>query len=239
MGKHISIILMTDENRFSQTYLQSAVEQCVDRVEQELKLKSGPLEIEIYDNRQEWIDNHTRLNEEDLFTWVSGDSGRMIRVVADCSKGIGNGTLAGMLCHESVHHIVRRYTGPHIPAWLDEGLAVVLVQELPKKYLAALSRALAEQALLPLELLEHSFSRFDRGLKSLAYAQSGSLVRYIVAAYGYPFIREILDGCRRGDRLEHLLKSKALTLYLLEQEWQRWLPDYLEGSCLCMAEEGG
>lgn len=237
MAGEINIIFNPADGRYSSIQLLEAVKACIARVEKHLGLVAGHVEIEVYRNRDYWVDSHTRINENELFTWVGGDSGRIIRVVADEKKVVTDSALAHMVCHECVHHIVRSHTSPLIPAWLDEGLAVLMVQKLPKSYLSALADALEQDALLPFSLLEPPFSRFDRSLKSLAYAESTSLVQYFVETFGYPFVRELLECCRRGDRIESILRGKGLTEYLLEKEWLCWLPGFLAACTSCQERQ--
>lgn len=225
--EEIKIVFHPVSSRYSPAILHSAIKECVASVEKHLRLPVTSFEIEIYGERREWIDNHTRINESELLTWVGGDSGRIIRVVADEKKVPTDAALARMVCHECVHHIVRSYAGLSIPAWLDEGLAILLVQDLPTSYLKALTQASELDGLLPVEILEQPFSRFDRSLKSLAYAQSTSLVSFLIEKFGYPCIQELLDCCRRGDRVESILRQKGFTIYLFEKEWSVWLPGYL------------
>ena len=76
-------------------------------------------------------------------------------------------------------------------------------------------------AALPLELLTGRFSRLDRTLKTLAYAQSLSMTAHLVSTYGWDMIRDLLAACKRDGSLETALRQYGLNLYLLEKEWER------------------
>ena len=214
-------------SRFSEKTLRYAIQQCLHKVETTLELYPDNLEVEVYGDRHQWRDNHTLLSEEGLFTWVLGDCGRIIRVVAEEEKVRSDRSLARVVCHECVHHVIHHHTGQNIPAWLDEGLAIHFTQELPRRYLETLVEALRSDTFLPLEFLEQPFTRLDRTMKNLAYGQAVTLVVFLVTRYGYVFVRAMLDDCKRGDRWERTLRRQALTLYLLEKEWQRWLEGWL------------
>ena len=201
--------------------LKNAAENAASQVKTWFNFTTNNLEIEIYSSRQEWIEEHTRLCEKDLVSWVAGDSGRIIRVVA----GNSDRQLLKMTAHECVHHIIRAVV-PAIPAWLDEGLAILLLHELPDHYQETLKLTLKQDALLPLEVLTKPFSILDRSLKSLAYAQSYSLVEYLEDIYGREKLRGLLISLGLGETLDHALRPMSLNRYLLEKEWERWVREY-------------
>ena len=174
------------------------------------------LEIEVYTSRSLWIEQHTRLNEEELASWVAGDSGRIIRVVANGSEQ----HLLRMVAHECVHHIIHQYAET-IPAWLDEGIAMHLLLELPQKYQQELKQAINHNGLIPFDILENPFSILDRALKDLAYAQSWIMVRYMSGEYGSQMLRELLLTLGRGESIDQALRPWGVNMYLLEKNMIR------------------
>lgn len=200
--------------------LENAANNAAVQVEEWFGFTTEHLEIEVYGSRQEWIEEHTRLNEGDLVSWVAGDSGRIIRVVA----GDSNDHLLRMIGHECVHHIIRKAV-PAIPGWLDEGLAIHLLHDLPVHYRETLDLAVGENVFLPLEVLAKPFSLLDRSLKSLAYSQSCSLVQYLEEVYGRERIRGLLLSLGSGETLDQSLRPLGLNCYLLEKEWVRWVAE--------------
>jgi len=176
------------------------------------------LEVEVYTSRELWIEQHTRLNEDELASWVAGDCGRIIRVVASGSDH----HLLQMVGHECVHHIIRVHAGS-IPAWLDEGLAMYLLLGMPKRYAQTLKKAVAHGAFIPFDLLEKPFSLLDRRLKDLAYAQGCAMVRHLEISYGRSRLRSLLTALGRGDNLAQALRPLGLNMYLLEKELVRHL----------------
>ena len=126
-----------------------------------------------------------------------------------------------MVTHECIHLAVRKASLDRVPAWLDEGLATYLSQNLPRRYEASLEEAFRGRTILPLEALNGSFTRFDRATKSLAYAQCYSLVDYMVEIYGWELMRELIEGCGRGDSPDAVLRRWGLNGYLLEKGWEQ------------------
>ncbi|RME37481.1 MAG: hypothetical protein D6793_04125, partial [Thermoflexia bacterium] len=126
--------------------------------------------------------------------------------------------------HELTHLLVYRLTGPqgypHIPAWLNEGLAMANQARPDPSLEAILEEARRRGNLIPLEGLCPPFPS-DPETALLAYAQSGSLVRYIRQQYGDSGIRALLAayadgaGCAAGIR-----RALQISPEQLERAWR-------------------
>jgi len=155
--------------------------------------------------------------------WVAGLYDGKIRVYANDEEAPEPQRLYVILSHEYVHLVVRVISQGRAPFWLDEGLAICFSQELTQNYLERLLRAEKAGALLPLETLEKDFSSFkDEELRALAYAQSGSIVEYLLERQGWKKMGEILQAAAKSSPGD-VLRALNLTYYLLEQDWKRWL----------------
>jgi len=208
-------IFPDDESRLRQR-IEAAARQGAEAVRVWFDFSVDELEIEVYGSRQQWIEEHTRLNQEELATWVAGDSGRIIRVVATGSEA----HLLRMVAHECVHHILHRHVAS-LPAWLDEGIAMHLLFTMPQHYRQELEQAVRHNALLPFDLLAKSFAVLGRGLKDLAYAQSWAMVEHIGNRYGSRMLKELLLALGRGESLDMALRPWGTNMYLLEGEMCR------------------
>ncbi len=126
--------------------------------------------------------------------------------------------------HELTHLFVYRLTGPegyrYVPAWLNEGLATAN-ETRPDPHLdSLLERARAEGRLIPLRNLCPPFST-DPAEALLAYAESGSLVRYIRQQYGDSTIRALLLAYADGADCEAgVQRALNITLDQLERAWR-------------------
>jgi len=103
--------------------------------------------------------------------------------------------------HEITHLLVYRAVSPsayrYVPEWLNEGLATANERLPTPEYAMALEEASAQEQLLPVEELCVPFSPNSR-TALLAYAQSGSLVRFIRERYGAQGIRSLLEIYANG-----------------------------------------
>jgi tetratricopeptide (TPR) repeat protein len=124
------------------------------------------------------------------------------------------------LAHEYVHLAVDRMSGGTAPQWLDEGLAQTLTQNQTESDRALLEKALSADALLPLSVLTQNFAQLvDKALIDLAYAQSYSMVEYLLERIGWDGVRQLLEGMRG----EACPMGYLEELNHLEEGWLAWL----------------
>lgn len=126
--------------------------------------------------------------------------------------------------HELTHLLVYRLTGPggypYVPAWLNEGLATANESRPDPNLDSLLERARNEGRLIPLRNLCPPFST-DPAEALLAYAESGSLVRYIRQQYGDSGIRALLLAYADGADCEAgVQRALHVTLDQLERAWR-------------------
>ena len=131
--------------------------------------------------------------------------------------------LERLLPHELSHLLLFQALGSdydQAPAWLDEGLAT-LAEGLPNPNQGLLlERALAEGSTLTFSELCAGFPTTENEAV-LAYAQSGSLLRYIEAEYGRGAITRLVKALADGASCESAV-SDVLGVSLAELEG-RWL----------------
>lgn len=126
--------------------------------------------------------------------------------------------------HELAHLLVEEVTFNcfgGLPTWLDEGLAVYAEGSLPGFQERALARAIANDELISLRSLNSSFPAADTGA-TLSYAQSYSLVNYLIDAYGWPKMQELLAVFSEGSVDEDAIRRVYGWGYdTLETSWRR------------------
>jgi hypothetical protein len=111
------------------------------------------------------------------------------------------GRMRRYIPHEISHLLVYAAVTPagyrYVPEWLDEGLATANEQLPTADHTLVLEEARTQGWLLPLEDLCVPFPPNPQ-TTYLAYAQSGSVVRYIREQYGARGIRDLLTAYRNG-----------------------------------------
>ena len=132
--------------------------------------------------------------------WTGGlafvEYGVVVVAVAPSDLDWGRRALAHELAHLVVHRLIY---GPlaRLPSWLDEGLAMHMEGGLRHDLAAVLDEAVASDSLYSVRSLEGSFPA-DYAGAALAYAESWSIVDYLLQSYGEEALRELLLSFREG-----------------------------------------
>ena len=113
------------------------------------------------------------------------------------------------IAHELTHLVIHQMTlNPYndLPTWLDEGLAMYSEGELGATFRMYLDRAIAEDSLISVRSLSSPFSAYAEQ-SYLSYAQSYSLVEFLIDNYGRERMLELLDTFREGSSYDGALKK--------------------------------
>ena len=129
--------------------------------------------------------------------------------------------------HELAHLLVAEVTFNcfgDLPTWVDEGLAVYAEGALPSGQRRALDDAIAQDALISLRSLNSSFPASHTGA-TLSYAQSYSIIAYLLDAYDWGKMQQLLAVFAEGAAYEDAIRRVYnLNLDQLETEWRASLP---------------
>lgn len=96
-------------------------------------------------------------------------------------------TLKNVLIHEFTHAAIYDLTGGRCPAWLNEGLAMLLEGLKP-----------AEQVYFPLKELQKPFTGLEADRARLAYKASLSAAYFLTTQYDWAFVRLLLSKMQQG-----------------------------------------
>jgi hypothetical protein len=128
--------------------------------------------------------------------------------------------------HELTHLVIHQATdNPYgdIPRWLDEGLAVYMSGEMDaawRGYHAEVSINAKANKLMTLQTLSSSFPA-DSDQASLAYAQSGSVVEFIIQHYGKDDMARLLDIFSKGALYDEALEQAlGVNTWELDNAWR-------------------
>ena len=130
------------------------------------------------------------------------------------------------LPHEITHLLVKEVVfGPFgdLPLWLDEGLAQYTESEMDSHSRGILDDAIAEGTLISLTSLSGSFPT-DPTSAYLAYAESLSIVEFIISEYGWEKMRQLLDTFKGGSTNDKaLLAVYGFDVAGLESQWKAYI----------------
>ena len=113
------------------------------------------------------------------------------------------------IAHELAHLVIHQMTfNPYsdLPNWLDEGLAMYAEGVLGPEFTVHLDRAIAENSLISVRSLSSPFSAYTEE-SLLAYAQSYSLVKFLITSYGQGKMLELLNTFRQGSSYDTALEK--------------------------------
>ena len=128
--------------------------------------------------------------------------------------------------HELAHLLVNEVTANclgDLPRWLSEGLATYAEGPLRSDQQESLSDAIAGGGLVNLRSLNSSFPAAGRGA-TLAYAQSRTVVGYLIDTYGWEQMRELLAIFQAGSTYDDALRATyGMDTSELDAQWRATL----------------
>jgi hypothetical protein len=225
-GQHVAVHWYDGDVAFGALALGVA-EQAIDRVREMIDpalALSEPFDLYLYASEADLAPALPATGRE----WMAGQAYPELRVaLAVVPPGPESGlAMRRLIPHELTHLLLYEAMGSRsgrLPPWLNEGLAVVSSQVPDPDEELLLGRALRSGQLPSLESLCYSFPRQDDQVR-LAYAQSGSVVRFIQENYGRSAVGRLVDlygdglSCRRGVR-----DALDVSLESLEKQWRESL----------------
>ena len=126
------------------------------------------------------------------------------------------------LAHLLVEEVVFNCIG-HMPTWLSEGLAMYAEGPLSENDQLALDDAVNSDSLVTIRSLSSSFPAAHTGA-TLSYAQSQSLVAYLIDTYGWGMMRELLDVFGEGTAFDDAFERVyRMDMAAIGAEWQAGL----------------
>jgi hypothetical protein len=161
-----------------------------------------PVKIYIYANSQDLRGSMIFPQE-----WTGGVAFTRYGIVA---IGISPGDLgwgSRAIAHELTHLVIHQVTfNPYndLPTWLDEGLAMNSEGEMESFFASVLSSAADKDKLISVRSLSSPFSAYGDEA-SLEYAQSYSLVKFLIEGYGQEKMFELLSTFRQGSGYDEAL----------------------------------
>jgi hypothetical protein len=155
--------------------------------------------------------NYDEVKSSGLFKqeWVGGQAfpnyNIIIMAVNSSILNWAKGALPHEVTHLIVHETVFGAFGD-IPRWLDEGFARYSEGPMSISDKQALDQAVQNKNLMSVRSLGSSFPT-DATLAGLAYAESSSIVSYLISTYGWDKIKTLLDVFKDGSTYDNALKK--------------------------------
>jgi hypothetical protein len=211
--------------------LMSAAKDALKRLaEQTGAVPEKPVRLYIYSGSQDL--RGSMINPQE---WTGGVNYSRYSIIV---IGIAPGDLSwgvSAMAHELTHQIISQVTiNPYggLPTWLDEGLAVHNEEPPAADYNDIVAKAANAKSLISVRSLASPFSAYGN-TAYLSYAESYSLVNYLIGRYGESKMLELLRTFRDGATYDSALKKVyGFDMDGLNAEWQ----NYLYGTAKTTAE---
>lgn len=136
-------------------------------------------------------------------------------------------SVRAVLYHEYAHVIIFELTRGNCPMWLNEGIAEYMGRTQNDAKLQALEVAGRHAGLLSIEQLEKPFTSLSVRNAAIAYEQSYSLVNFLVTAYGWHKVNDLLRAMGKGLKFEpafaEAFQDFSLNYETIVSEWRNSL----------------
>ena len=180
-----------------------------------------PVKLLIYGSQRDMLGAMEKTANE----WTGGRSysefGVVVIAVDPTPRGMDFGLRA--VPHELSHVVIHRATdNPYgdLPHWLNEGLAMHAEGPIEANYKDALDRAIKDRKLFTLRTISSNFPA-DGEAARLSYAQSASVVAYMLNTYGPEKMGKLLSIFKEGSTTDNALKQAyGFTMAELENQWR-------------------
>jgi len=162
-----------------------------------------PVKIYVYANSQDLQGAMIHPQE-----WTGGVAFTRFGVIAIGISPDNLGWGKRAIAHELTHLVIHQMTlNPYggLPTWLDEGLAMYSEGGLALEHVAYLNKAIVEGTLISVRSLSSPFSAYAEDAV-ISYAQSYSLVEFLISNYGQGKMLELLNIFRQGSTYDGALK---------------------------------
>ena len=218
---NITIFWYQGDDTFARELMDSCQEGLARLTEQFGAYPGRPISIYIYASSAE-------LRGAMIFPqeWTGGTAfiefGIIAIGISPDSLDWGKDALVHELTHLVVHQLVFSPYGS-LPLWLDEGLAMYNEGELDPDLNYYLEKAISEGSLLSVRSLCSPFSS-DLDKAYLSYAESYSLVEYLLDSYGGEKMLHLLTLFKRGSTYDEALTGAyGFTISELDARWRESL----------------
>lgn len=209
------------QQSFAQEMLNAGVEGIQRNAKDAGLTTNDPVDIYVYPNYDD-------LKAAILYepSWVGGQAYPEQNIVILGTSGSDSGWDKSTVIHELTHVLVGHFTFSclgDVPQWLNEGLAVYSEGPLDQQFQGPLDKAVQNDTLLSVRSISGSFSEVaDKA--DLSYAESYSLVNFLIKTYGQEKMTGLLASLRDGLTTEEALqKTYGFGIDGLEDAWRKSL----------------
>jgi hypothetical protein len=216
-SEHVQLYWTEQNADFGQRYFDRAVQAAADLSDEFGLETTNPVVIVIYNSHQELMS----VLQEGSAEWTGAVNFGKSGIIA---IGLGpDSWMIKVIPHELTHAVLHEITAPpfgEIPRWLHEGLAVRSEGGMDLEERAALEDAIRYNTLISLRVLNSPFPD-QRERAILSYAESNSLVEFIIEEYGAAKLGELLSVFAVGAHYDDaMMEVFGVDMDGIEDQWR-------------------
>lgn len=239
--KHFNIRYMNPKDKILVSYGEAVLEKAYFEVGLDIDYyPDSPIVVEIYPDLKSFTEAST-LSENDIKTTGVVGICKFNRIMILSPRLLPKGfSWFDTLAHEYAHYLVFIKSQNKTPVWIHEGIAKFEEKRWEGKesdvitpfYETLLAIALRDNKLISIDKMHPSFGKLDSAYQAqLAFAQSGSMIEYLVHTWGNIAIVSLLDDLRKTN--DYKLSIKMVTDKDFDSFYDSWI-GYLKSKKLSL-----
>jgi hypothetical protein len=208
-----------NDKAFEQKMLDAGVEGLNRNAKQAGLKTDAPIDLYVYPN-------YNDLRDAILYesSWVGGEAFPEENIVIMGTSGSDSNWDQNTVIHELTHVLVGHLTFSclsYVPQWLNEGLAVYSEGPLDPQFQGPLDQAIQDDKLLTIRSISGAFSEVSSKV-DLSYAESFSIVNFLISTYGQDKMTILLIALRDGATTDEALsQTYGFNIDGLETQWRK------------------
>ncbi len=183
-------------------------------------ITTKPVYVSIYGSQKDFASAY----DGQIPAWAGGvaypDIGEISLIVPQ--DDLTNQYIGYGIPHELAHAALYQFVGKAVPHWLDEGFAVYNQTQISPDYLKLVKDAAQNNRLLTFSSITQTFPK-DSNQAKLAYAQSRSIVDFMINKFGDPVWTNFLDQLRRNSLEGAIQATYGVDFTTMEGFWRNYI----------------
>jgi hypothetical protein len=223
-AQDVTVYGYRNNDAYDKLILDSA-QSTVDRLKEEFGVEAvSPIRIWVYNSKKDF----SAAQQGNSSEWIAGTAypqlGVILAVLPEGNKSEVGRVIPHEISHQLLYQATRNpFNGP--TTWLDEGLAVYHQDGGNDGFPAQVEDAAEKGRLFSIRALNSNFP-YDPADASLAYAESYSIVRFIIDEFGEDKLAAIIAAYREGVSHDEAVKAGlGVDIDELDRLWKESL-DY-------------
>jgi hypothetical protein len=217
----ISLFWYSGDKNFANALMKTAQDSLIKLAKDTGVSPEKTINIYIYANSQDLLGS--MINPQEWTGGVAFTSYNIITIgISPIQLNWGQGAMTHELTHIVIYQVIYNPYND-IPVWLNEGLAMYSEGPLSSQYTDPLSSAISDNNLLSVRSICSPFSAYTE--KSLlSYAESYSVIEYLISTYGSTKLSDLLNTFKQGSTFDGAFqKVYGFDIDGLNNLWKPWV----------------